>query len=67
MTAQAQRGAVKFFLCFLILIFIGIAIAAVWPAGFFKPMLFVAAGGTCITLLWPSQAEGNALIKGDSK
>lgn len=66
MSGPAKRAAVKFLLCFLIAVFVVVAIGAVWPAGFFKPMLFVIAGGTCIALLWPTQAEGNALIKGDA-
>lgn len=66
MTGPAKRAAVKFLLCFVIALFIGVALIATWPAGFFKPLLYVAAGGTCIALLWPSQEEGDALIKGDA-
>lgn len=67
MNADAKRAAVKFTACALIALFIVIAIVAVWPAGFIKPMLYVAAGGTCIALIWPSQDEGDAIIKSIQK
>lgn len=64
MSAAAARAAVKFGLIFLILVFIILVLMVAYPAGFFKTALYVCAAGVCIRLLWPTQDEGDALIKG---
>lgn len=62
MNALAKRGAVKFTLCAIIAGFTAVAILHIWPAGFFRPMLYTVAGVVCIKLIWPTQDEGDALI-----
>lgn len=59
---NAQIAAVKFGLCALIALFVVLAIMHIWPGGFIRPMLYVAGGGVCIGLLWPTQEQGDALI-----
>lgn len=62
MNALAKRGAVKFLACAVIAVFTVIAIFHIWPAGFFRPMLYTVGGIVCCKLVWPTQDEGDALI-----
>lgn len=62
MNPLAAKAAIKFLLCAVIAVFVLVALMHSWPSGFFKTALYVCAGGVCITLLWPSQDEGDALL-----
>lgn len=65
MSAAAARAAVKFGAIAAIAVFILLALWATYPSGLFKTALYVCAGGVCIHLLWPTQDEGDALLKGE--
>lgn len=61
MNGAAKRGAVKFTACAAIIIF-GI-VASAHSGSPVKIFLYVVALGVCVKLIWPSQDEGDALIK----
>lgn len=61
MTGPAKRAAVKFTVCAAIAVFGGVAIP--FAGSLYKVFLYVLAVGLCIKLAWPTQDEGEALIK----
>lgn len=63
MTGNAARAAVGFTLCAGIGLFCVSAIILGDHNGSFRPFLYTVAGGVCIALLWPSQDDGDALLK----
>lgn len=62
MTGNAKRGAVKFIAILATGTFYGVCFAVAHPDPW-RAFLWTVAAGVCIRLLWPSQDEGDALIK----
>lgn len=63
MNADAKKAVAKFSACGLIAGFTVIAIIAGDGGGLVRPILYTAAGGVCCGLIWPSQAQGDALLE----
>ncbi|WPK30404.1 hypothetical protein SLP22_0076 [Salmonella phage BAU.Micro_SLP-22] len=62
MTGSAGRAAVKFIGIGGIALFWGLALAYGSQGGIFRPFLYTVACGVCVVMLWPNQADGDALI-----
>jgi hypothetical protein len=65
MKRSAVRTAIKFVLCGVIAVFGASAVILGDNSGTIKPFLWTVACGVCIALLWPSQDEGDELLKRD--
>lgn len=59
----ALRGAVRFVGCAAVAAFIGYCVFAVDGVSIGKKVLYVAACGVCVGIMYPRQAEGEALLK----
>ncbi|APD19391.1 hypothetical protein Utah_070 [Escherichia phage Utah] len=64
-SGNAARAAIKFTACGAIVVFIGAAVIFGDNVGPYKVFLYTVAGGVCVRLIWPTQDEGDALIKRD--
>ncbi|EFR0583326.1 hypothetical protein H0963_004325 [Salmonella enterica] len=64
-SGNAARAAIKFTACGAIVVFIGAAVIFGDNVGPYKVFLYTVAGGVCVRLIWPTQEEGDALIKRD--
>lgn len=64
MSGNAKRGAVKFIAIAATGIFYGACFMLGEPTPY-KCFLWTVSAGVCVALLWPSQDEGDALIKGE--
>lgn len=62
MSAQAQRGAVKFLIVAGSAVFYGVVLLFSHDLSLYRAALYTAAVGVCIKLAWPTQEEGDALI-----
>lgn len=64
MSGDAQRGAAKFLGCAVTVIVYATIILIAHP-GPWKIFLYTLAAGVTVSLLWPTQEEGDALIHHD--
>lgn len=64
LTGNAKRGAVKFTAIAAVGVFFGACFILGSPTPF-KLFLWTVAGGVCVTLLWPTQDEGDAFLNRD--
>ena len=64
LTGNAKRGAVKFTAIAAVGVFFGACFILGSPSPF-KLFLLTVAGGVCVSLLWPTQDEGDAFLNRD--
>lgn len=59
---DAKRAAAKFAGCAAVAGIIGACVVFGGDVGPYRAFLYTVSGGVCIRLIWPTQAEGDALI-----
>lgn len=62
-SGDAKRGAAKFLFIGAVVVFTGICLLCADPLTPYKAFLYCLGGGVCCYLAYPTQDEGDALLK----